>query len=67
MQTMKAGEESSRRMDGAQEKGKLGIENPENTEEGSRTANVQLNEIHGVGKESSRRREIGSPTKVVKG
>ena len=64
-------------MDGAQEDGKLGEEIPENTEESSRTgqmvskvkkkANVQQDENHGVEKESSRRKEIGSPRKGVKG
>ena len=64
-------------MDGAQEDRKVGIDNPANTEESSRTdemvskvgkkANVQLSKSYGVGKESSKRKETGSPRKGVKG
>ena len=77
IQTMEAGEENSKRMEGAQEDGKVGIDTPENTEDSNRTedmvskvgkkANSQLSKNHGVGKESSRRKETGSPRKGVKG
>ena len=53
------------------------IDTPENTEDSNRTedlvskvgkkANTQLSKNHGVGKESSRRKETGSPRKGVKG
>ena len=72
IETMKAGEEHSSRMEGAQEDGRSGNEDSNQTVDSvskmGKKANAQLSSNHdGVGKESSRRRETGSPRKGIKG